>query len=61
MAATYNREQIRAALAQTDPALSFYLDLDTGLGRSNITYTVSAVTLGADDKTSETAKITLKR
>ena len=30
MAATYNREQIRAALAQTDPALSFYLDLDTG-------------------------------
>ena len=30
MAATYNREQIRAALAQTDPALSFYLDLDSG-------------------------------
>ncbi len=30
MAATYNREQIRAALAQADPALSFYLDLDTG-------------------------------
>jgi hypothetical protein len=30
VAATYNREQIRAALAQTDPALSFYLDLDTG-------------------------------
>ena len=30
MAATYNREQIRAALAQTDPAFSFYLDLDTG-------------------------------
>ena len=30
MAATYNREQIRAALAQTDPALSFYLDLNTG-------------------------------
>ena len=30
MAATYNREQIRAALAQTDPALSFYLDLETG-------------------------------
>jgi len=30
VAATYNREQIRAALAQTDPALSFYLDLDSG-------------------------------
>ena len=30
MAATYNHEQIRAALAQTDPALSFYLDLETG-------------------------------
>ena len=30
MAATYNREQIRAALAQNDPALSFYLDLETG-------------------------------
>ena len=30
MAATYNREQIRAALAQADPALSFYLDLETG-------------------------------
>ena len=30
MAATYNREQIRAALAQADPALSFYLDLDSG-------------------------------
>jgi hypothetical protein len=30
VAATYNREQIRAALAQTDPALSFYLDLETG-------------------------------
>jgi hypothetical protein len=30
VAATYNREQIRAALAQTDPAFSFYLDLDTG-------------------------------
>ena len=30
MAATYNREQIRAALAQTDTAFSFYLDLDTG-------------------------------
>lgn len=30
MAATYNRAEIRAALAQTDPALSFYLDLETG-------------------------------
>ena len=30
MAGTYNREEIRAALAQTDPALSFYLDLETG-------------------------------
>ena len=30
VAATYNREEIRAALAQNDPALSFYLDLDTG-------------------------------
>lgn len=30
MAATYNRAQIRAALAQTNPALSFYLDLETG-------------------------------
>ncbi|HEX9370746.1 MAG TPA: hypothetical protein VF897_07050 [Roseiflexaceae bacterium] len=30
MAATLNREQIRAALAQNDPARSFYLDLETG-------------------------------
>lgn len=30
MAATYNREQIRSALVQNDPALSFYLDLETG-------------------------------
>jgi hypothetical protein len=30
VAATYNHEEIRAALAQTDPALSFYLDLETG-------------------------------
>ncbi len=30
MPATYNRAQIRAALAQNDPALSFYLDLATG-------------------------------
>lgn len=37
------------------------LDLDTGLGRSNITYTVTVTTLGADDKTSEPVKITLKR
>jgi hypothetical protein len=27
---SFNREQIRAALAQTDPACSFYLDLQTG-------------------------------
>lgn len=27
---TYNREQIRAALALTDAALSSYLDLETG-------------------------------
>jgi len=30
VAATYDREQIRAALVQNDPALSFYLDLETG-------------------------------
>ena len=30
MAASYNREQIRAALALADPALSSYLDLETG-------------------------------
>ena len=30
MAATYNTEQIRAALALTDPAISSYLDLETG-------------------------------
>jgi hypothetical protein len=30
VAASYNREQIRAALALTDPALSSYLDLETG-------------------------------
>jgi predicted transcriptional regulator len=30
VAATYNREQIRAALALTDPAISSYLDLNTG-------------------------------
>jgi hypothetical protein len=29
--ATYNREEIRAALALTDPAISSYLDLETGL------------------------------
>lgn len=28
--ATYNREHIRAALALTDPAISSYLDLQTG-------------------------------
>jgi hypothetical protein len=30
VAGSYNREQIRAALAETDPACSFYLDLETG-------------------------------
>jgi len=28
--AAFNREQIRAALALTDPAISSYLDLETG-------------------------------
>jgi hypothetical protein len=27
---SYNREQIRAALAAADPAYSFYLDLESG-------------------------------
>lgn len=30
MAGHYNREQIRIALAETDPAYSWYLDLQTG-------------------------------
>jgi hypothetical protein len=30
VAGSYNREQIRAALAEADPACSFYLDLETG-------------------------------
>ena len=30
MAPTYEREQIRAALAQNDPSLSMYFDLETG-------------------------------
>lgn len=30
MAVSYNREQIRAALAEANPAYSFYLDLETG-------------------------------
>ena len=30
VAATYDRAQIRAALALTDPAISSYLDLETG-------------------------------
>ena len=30
MAATYDRAQIRAALALTDPATSSFLDLETG-------------------------------
>ncbi len=37
------------------------VDMDTGLGRDNITYTITVVTLGADDKRSEPTKITLKR
>jgi len=37
------------------------IDLDTGLGRDNITYTVTVVTLAGDDKRSEPTKITLKR
>lgn len=30
MAGSYNREQIRAALAETDPNFSNYLDLESG-------------------------------
>lgn len=30
MAVSYNREQIRAALAETDPQYSNYLDLESG-------------------------------
>lgn len=30
MAASFNREQIRAALGASEPAYSFYLDLETG-------------------------------
>jgi hypothetical protein len=30
VAATYDHEDIRAALAQSNPAFSFYLDLETG-------------------------------
>ncbi|MEI8166970.1 MAG: hypothetical protein WCG26_11340 [Chloroflexales bacterium] len=30
MAGSYNRGQIQAALAETNPAYSFYLDLETG-------------------------------
>lgn len=30
MAVSYNRDQIRAALAETDPNFSNYLDLETG-------------------------------
>jgi hypothetical protein len=37
------------------------IDLDTGLGRDNITYTISVVSIGQDDKTSDVTKITLKR
>lgn len=37
------------------------LDLDTGLGRSNITYTITVTTVGEGDKVSDPTKITLKR
>lgn len=37
------------------------IDLDTGLGRSNITYTITAIAVGANGKPSDAAKITLKR
>jgi hypothetical protein len=37
------------------------IDLDTGLGRSGVTYTVTAVTLGANDQKSQAAKLTIKR
>ncbi len=37
------------------------IDLDTGLGRSNITYTATAIAVGADDKESEPATVTFKR
>ncbi|NJN15838.1 MAG: hypothetical protein HC822_05885 [Oscillochloris sp.] len=30
MANSFDRDQIRAALSETDPACSFYLDLQTG-------------------------------
>jgi len=30
VAVPFNRDQIRAALAQNDPSLSMYLDLETG-------------------------------
>jgi hypothetical protein len=30
VAVSYNRDQIKAALAETNPAYSFYLDLQTG-------------------------------
>lgn len=37
------------------------LDLDTGLGRSNITYTITVTTIGEGDKVSDPTKISLKR
>lgn len=37
------------------------IDLDTGLGRSNITYTITVTSIGEGDKVSEANKITLKR
>jgi hypothetical protein len=37
------------------------IDLDTGLGRDNITYTVTVVSAQGDERQSEPTKITLKR
>jgi hypothetical protein len=37
------------------------VNLDTGLGRSGVTYTITAVTLGPNDQKSEASKLTFKR
>lgn len=47
MAATYDREQIQAALAQSNPAVSCYLDLETG----------SVVTIDEQDASPETEQL----
>jgi hypothetical protein len=47
VAANYNREQIRLALAQTDPAVSCYLDLETG----------TVLTVNEQDSSPETEQI----